>query len=1077
MAPGNSIESPKGEPQKGHSQAGTGFVDFFIGRPVFATVCALFIILAGAISIPSLPIAQFPALAPPQVVVNSLYIGANAQTVESAVTIPLEQAINGVEGMKYIQSSSGNDGTSQITVTFDVSRNVDLASVDVQNRVNQTLGRLPNEVKTTGVTVTKQLGGFVFGAGVYAEHGEYDSLFLSNYLDVYVRDALKRVKGVGDAFIFGERKYAMRLWLDPAKMAERGLTATAALSALQEQNVQVAAGQVGQPPSPAGQSFQFSVRAVGRLSDAQEFGNIVLKSGTDGTLVRVRDVGRAELGAENYGTLLRFNGHDAVGLAITQLPGANALDVDKAAKAELLRLSKNFPPGLKAAVAFDTTTVIGESIRDVLITLLEAIALVIVVIYLFLQEWRSTFIPAITIPVSLIGTFVFVKLLGFSINTLTLFGITLATGLVVDDAIVVIENVERHIVEGITEPHNAASVAMKEVAGAVIATSLVLVSVFVPVALFPGTTGILFRQFALTIAFSVSISAFNALTLTPALSAIFLGHHRQRAQGVFFRAFNRVLIVGTEFYRSTLGRVISWRAVTLLAFVGVIGLTYWVYQRVPRAFIPEDDQGYVILIVQAQQGASVNHTSEVCRQAEEALAQIPEVEGAFTIVGFGAVGSAPNRGILYAKLKPFEERKGAGHSAANVIQRLRGLLKGVSGGLVVPFNPPAVQGLGQFGGFQYELEDLGRNSLQTISETANRLIREGAQGKEVVGLFTTYTANDPQYLVRIDREKAKSLQVPFNEVTNALQVYMGSVYVNDFDFNNRAYRVYVQADSRFRAEPKDIRQYYVRATTGSMIPLDNLVTVEQTANPQVISHFNLFRSAEINGSAAPGKSSGEGIAAMEELSKKILPNGMTFEWAGLSLEEIESGGKALILFALGVVVVYLTLAAQYESYVLPFIVLLAVPVALLGAIGAQALRGLENDVYCQIGLVMLIGLSSKNAILIVEFAEQLRNRGMDTIAAAIEAARIRLRPILMTSLAFILGVVPLVLARGAGRAGRISVGTTVFGGMIAATTLNLLFIPVLYVIVRSIVRGKVQTEALVKAERGGEWMAEKNETD
>ena len=561
------------------------FVDFFIRRPVFATVCALFIILAGAISIPTLPIAEFPDLAPPQVIVSSGYIGANAQTVESAVTIPLEQSINGVEGMKYISSTSGNDGTSQITVVFDVSRNVDLASVDVQNRVNQALGRLPNEVKNTGIIITKQIGGFVFGAGVYSENGEYDSLFLSNYLDVYVKDALKRVKGVGDAIVFGERKYAMRLWLDPAKMAQRGLTATNVLSALQEQNVQVAAGQIGQPPSPEGQSFQISVRAAGRLSEASQFDNIILKTGSDGTLVRVKDVGRAELGAENYGTLLRFNGHDAVGLAVTQLPGANALDVDKAAKAELERLSKSFPPGLKAAVAFDTTTVIGESIRDVLITLLEAIVLVILVIFLFLQDWRSTFIPAITIPVSLIGTFAFVKLLGFSINTLTLFGITLATGLVVDDAIVVIENVERHIVEGISEPHNAASAAMKEVAGAVIATSLVLVAVFVPVALFPGTTGILFRQFALTIAFSVSISAFNALTLTPALSAIFLGHHRARAQGWFFKLFNKVFEAGASFYRSTVRRALDWRFASLLLFLGVLGCTYALYQRVPRAFI------------------------------------------------------------------------------------------------------------------------------------------------------------------------------------------------------------------------------------------------------------------------------------------------------------------------------------------------------------------------------------------------------------------------------------------------------------------------------------------------------------
>jgi HAE1 family hydrophobic/amphiphilic exporter-1 len=1036
------------------------FVDFFIRRPVFATVCALFIIIAGAISIPTLPIAELPDLAPPQVVVSSGYIGANAQTVESAVTIPLEQAINGVEGMKYITSTSGNDGTSQITVVFDVTRNVDLAAVDVQNRVNQTLGRLPNEIKNTGIIITKQIGGFVFGAGVYSDAEQYDSLFLSNYLDVYVKNALKRVKGVGDAIIFGERKYAMRLWLDPAKLAQRGLTATNVLSALQEQNVQVTAGQIGQQPSQESQAFQISVRAIGRLSEASEFDNIILKTGSDGTLVRVKDVGHAELGAEDYGTILRFNGHDAVGLAVTQLPGANALDVDKAAKAELVRLSKDFPPGLKAAVAFDTTTVIAESIRDVLITLCQAIVLVVAVIYLFLQDWRSTFIPAITIPVSLIGTFVFVKLLGFSINTLTLFGITLATGLVVDDAIVVIENVERHIVEGITEPHNAASAAMKEVTGAVIATSLVLVAVFVPVALFPGTTGILFRQFALTIAFSVSISAFNALTLTPALSAIFLGHHRERAQARFFKLFNRVFAAGTAFYRNSLRSVLGWRLGALGVFFAALGLTYWLYNRVPRAFIPEDDQGYLMFIVQAPQGASLTYTRDICGKAEEVISRDPEIDGVFSIVGFGAAGSAPNQAILYANLRPFEQRKGDAHTAAAAIERLRGSLSGISGALVVPFNPPAVFGFGQFGGFQYELEDLGRNSLQGVAETANKLVAQGNSSKEVTGLFTAFTANDPQYLVHIDREKAKSLQVPFSQITDALQVYMGSVYVNDFDFNNRSYRVYVQAESRFRAQPKDIRQYYLRSETGKMIPLDNLVKVEQTANPQVINHYNLFRSAEIDGSAAPGRSTGQGIATMEALSKKVLPNGMKFEWSGLSLEEIESGGKALILFALGLVVVYLTLAAQYESYVLPFIVLLAVPVALLGAIGAQALRGLQNDVYCQIGLVMLIGLSSKNAILIVEFAEQLREQGLSIVDAAIEAARIRLRPILMTSLAFILGVVPLVLARGAGRAGRISVGTTVFGGMIAATTLNLLFIPVLYVAITSLIPGKKQARAL-----------------
>ncbi len=1028
------------------------FVDFFIRRPVFATVCALLIVLAGAMAIPTLPVSQFPQLAPPQVSVDSAYIGANAQTVESAVTLPLEQAINGVEGMKYITSTSDNSGNSSITVVFDVNRDPDLAAVDVQNRVNQALGLLPNAVKNTGVIISKQQGGFVFGAGVYSENGQYDSLFLSNYLDVYVRDALKRVPGVGDVLIFGERRYSMRLWLDPARMAQHGLTATDVLNALNEQNVLIAAGEIGAQPAPSGQSFQISVRAIGRLSEPSEFDNIILKSGADGTLVRMKDVGRSELGAQDYSSALNFNGHEAVGIGITQLPGANALDVDRDAKAELLKLSKTFPPGLRYAVAFDTTTVVGESIRDVLITLVEAILLVIAVIFIFLQDWRSTIIPAVTIPVSLVGTFAFVKLLGFSVNTLTLFGITLATGLVVDDAIVVIENVQRHLSEGITEPHNAASVAMKEVAGAVVATSLVLVSVFLPVALFPGTTGILFRQFALTIAFSVSISAFNALTLSPALSALFL-RRETGVRGGLFGAFNRMVRAGTDFYRSVLRTALRFKPAMLIIFFAGLALTYWNYQRVPQAFIPEDDEGYIFVIVQAPEGASIAYTSAICAEAQKAMSGQPEIDGAFSVVGYSFSGSAPNRAIIFVSLKPFAERKGLEHSAQQVIERLRGPLGGVSGAIVQPFNPPAVEGLGDFGGFAYELEDQGRNTLPQLADAANHLVAQGNANPDLAGLFTSFTADDPQYLVHIDREAAKSLEVPISQITDTLQVYMGSEYVNDFDFNNRSYRVYVQADSPYRAKPKDISQYYVRSDAGKLIPLESLVTLEPTASAQVISHYNLFRSAEIDGSAASGRSSGEGIAAMEALSKKVLPQGMTYEWSGLSLEEIESGGKATILFGLGLVVVYLTLAAQYESFVLPFIVLLAVPLALLGAISAQSLRGLQNDVYCQIGLIMLIGLSSKNAILIVEFAEQLREQGMTILEAAIEAARIRLRPILMTSLAFILGVVPLVLAQGAGRAGRISVGTTVFGGMIAATTLNLIFIPVLYVIIKSLLPG------------------------
>ena len=1023
------------------------FVDFFIQRPIFATVCALLIILAGAIAIPTLPIALYPNLAPPQVTVSSNYTGANAQVVESAVTIPLEEEINGAEGMKYLSSTSSNDGTSAITATFELSRDVDLAAVDIQNRVNTAQGRLPNEVKTTGVSIVKSSTNFVFGAAFYSEKNEYNSLFISNYLDVYVRDALKRVKGVADVLIFGARKYAMRLWLDPLRMASHNLTASDVVSALREQNVEIAAGQVGQPPASQGQMFQISVRAVGRLTEPSEFDNIILKSGKDGSFVRIKDVGRAELGAEDYSSNLRFNGRDSIGVGITQLSNANALEVDRAAIAELERLSKQFPAGLKYNVAFDTTDVVGESIRDVLLTLLEAILLVILVIFVFLQDWRTTLIPAVTIPVSLVGTFVFVKLFNFSINTLTLFGITLATGLVVDDAIVVIENVQRHITEGVTEPRGASSVAMAEVAGAVIATSLVLVAVFVPVALFPGTTGILFRQFALTIAFSVAISAFNALTLTPALSAIVLGRG-QITGSRFFAQANRALTGLNQSYRALLRHLFGLKYAMLVLFFLGLGLTYWVYQRVPRGFVPDEDQGYIIVAVQAPQGASLEYTTKISQQVENEMSKMPEVTGIFAVNGFGFTGNASNGGVVYGALAPYSQRRGTQHSAASVIDRLRKPLEQISGAVVVPFAPPAVQGLGEFGGFRFELQDQGGHTLEQLDQLTRAIVKEGNSRPDLNGLFTTYSARDPQFMVTIDREKTKSLRVPLNQITDTLQVYMGSVYVNDFDFNNRSYRVYLQADKAFRSQPRDIRQFYVRSDPGTMIPLDNLVQVTQTTSPPVISHYNLFRAAEIDGSGAPGYSSGEAIAAMDALARKILPQGFNHAWTGLSLEELESGGKSAVLFALGVLVVYLTLAAQYESFSLPFIILLAVPMALLGAIGAQWGRGLQNDVYCQIGMVMLIGLSSKNAILIVEFAEQLREHGRSVAEAAIEAAGIRLRPILMTSLAFILGVLPLVLARGAGELGRHSVGTTVFGGMIAATTLNLIFIPVLYVIVK-----------------------------
>ena len=1024
-------------------------VDFFIHRPVFAIVCSLLIILAGAVSIPTLPVAQFPTLAPPQVSVSASYTGANSQAVENSVTTLLEQAINGTEGMRYITSSSGNDGSSSISATFDLQRNVDIAAVDVQNRAATVAGRLPAEVQTTGVVVTKSGGSWVMGYAIYSPDGRYSPLFLSNYLDVYVKDALKRVRGVADVIMFDQNKYAMRIWLDPTRMAKRNLTASDVISALEEQNAQVAAGAVGQPPAIPGQGYQISVRAVGRLSEPGEFDRIVLKHNADGSLIQLRDVGRTELGSESYGAKLTHNGHEAVGFGVQQLTNANALEVATGIKREMARLAQRFPPGVAYMIIWDSTEAVDESIKEVLKTLIAAIIIVILVIFLFLQTWRSTLIPAITIPVSLIGTFLFVKLFGFSINTLTLFGITLATGLVVDDAIVVIENVERHIQEGIADARQAARVAMKEVTGAVVATSLVLIAVFVPVGLFPGTTGRLYQQFALTIAFSIALSAFNALTLSPALAALLLRHEEGKKNWVF-RSFNRVQKNSTTAYTGFLPSLERARWLVLVGFLAGLGLTLWMYRFVPSSFVPDEDQGWMIAAVQAPEGASLDYTTAVTDHAARVLSRDPDIESVFCVPGMTFSGAAPNRGMIFVNLKPYAQRKGSAHSVHRVLRDARGRLTEVQEAIVVPFLPAPIEGLGQYGGFQFELQQTGAGSLEELDSVLRKFMRDAGGRLELQGLFATYTARDPQLLLDIDREKAKSLGVPFTQISSALHVYMGSQYVNDFDFNNRSYRVYVQADKQFRSQPRDLRQFYVRSEHGQMLPLDTLAGVRETTNASIIGHYNLFRSAEINGSAAPGYSSGQAIAAMEDVARKTLPFGYAYEWTGLALEELQSGRQTLLLFALGLLVVYLTLSAQYESFVLPFIILLAVPMAVLGALSAQWLRGLQNDVYCQVGLVMLIGLASKNAILIVEFAEQLQEKGMGVFEAAVEAARLRLRPILMTSVAFMLGVLPLVFATGAGSAGRHSVGTTVFGGMLVSTFLNLFIIPILYVLVRSV---------------------------
>lgn len=1029
------------------------FVDFFIKRPVFTIVCALVILLIGAISIPTLPTARYPDITPTQINVTANYIGASAQVVENTVTTVLERRINGVEGMKYITSSSSNNGTSTIRVTFDSSRNRDIAAVDVQNRVAIAEPQLPAAVRQTGVTVTKQSNDILLAMGLYTDNQEYSNIFLSNYADLYLVDALQRVNGVSEARIFGERRYAMRLWLDPNKLASRNLTAQDVVDALNEQNLQVGAGQIGQEPAPDGQMYQVDLEAVSRLVEVSEFEDIVLQTSADGTLVRLKDVGRAELGAESYSSFLRYSGNEGVGIGIFPIPGSNGLQVAKAVKAEMERLAEDFPPGMKYQEAFDTTLFVEESLREVIKTLFEAIVLVVIVIFIFLQDWRTVLIPVITIPLSLIGTFAFVKAFGFSINTLTLFGLTLATGLVVDDAIIVVENVSRLIKDEGMPPHEAASESMKELFGALIATALVLMAVFIPVAFFPGTTGAIYRQFALTIAFSIAISTFLALTLTPSLCALLL-RQEQNPRGWIGRVFafiNRFLDWMRKGYARSLNRLTRFKGIVVLLFIVSLGLTGWLYMRVPTAFLPDEDQGRFFVIIQGPQGVSLNYTSKVISQIEKELLLIPEVANTFAIGGFSFSGNTANNGVIFTTLKPWEERHEPGQSAAALMDKLRSKLSRITEARVLATNPPAIQGLGSIGGFQFELEDQrGNSGLDSLVQIMNQLVSRGNQTPGLQNVFSTFAANTPKLQIQVDRNKAKALQVDVDDIFNTLQSFLGSRYVNDFNLQQRTYRVYVQADEQFRSNPEDIGRLYVRSQTQQMIPLSNLVKVVPATGAQTITHYNLFRAIEINGGPAPGSSSGEAIQAMEQLSQQVLPNGLGFEWSGISLEELQSGGQAPIIFALGLVFVFLVLAAQYENFVDPLIIMLSVPLAILGAMLAQSLRGLPNDVYCQVGLVMLIGLASKNAILIVEFANQLREQGLSITKAAVEASQERLRPILMTALAFILGVVPLVTAEGAGAASRQSLGTAVFGGMVVATVLSLFVVPVLYIVIGTI---------------------------
>ncbi|MEQ9001693.1 MAG: efflux RND transporter permease subunit [Coleofasciculus sp. B1-GNL1-01] len=1028
------------------------FVEFFIKRPVFTTVCSLIVLLIGAISIPTLPVAQYPDISPKQVSVQANYNGADAQTVENAVTTILERSINGVDGMRYMTSSSSNDGTSSINITFAPDKDQDIAAVDVQNRVSLAEPQLPESVLQTGVTVNKESTNFLMGFGLYSENGEYDNLFLSNYADLYLVDALKRVNGVGNVQIFGERTYAMRLWLDPLRLASRNLTAQDVVDALREQNIQVGAGRIGQPPAPEGQQYQIDLRAISRLETVSDFEELILATNEDGTLIKLKDVGRVELGAQSYGTFLRFRANEAVGLGIIAVPGSNALEVAAAVKAEMAKLAQQFPAGMTYDIGFDTTDYVNQSLSEVIFTLFKAVGLVVLVIFVFLQDWRTTIIPAITIPVSLIGTFAFVKIFDFSINSLTLFGLTLATGMVVDDAIVVVEDITTKIQRGGIKSRQAAIISMRELVGAIIATSLVLMAVFIPVAFFPGTTGALYRQFALTIAFSIAVSTFMALTLTPTLSGLIL---RQKPEatgfwGHLFDGFNRFLDGMQRRYRRVLIILTRVKTLVIVVFIGLLAVTTWVYDKVPGAFLPDEDQGYFITIVQGPEGSSLNYTHDVIEQIEDIILPLDEIRATFAVGGFSFSGNTANSGVVFTTLKPWSERTDPSQSAEAIINKVRGALFGIKEARVLPFNPPSIRGLGSVNGFQFQLQDRrGNFSLETLIENMGKLLGAANQNPQLEQVVSFYQANTPQLQIEVNRNRAKALEVDIDDIFDTLQTYLGSRYVNDFTLERRTYRVYVQADAQFRSNPEDINQLYVRSERDEMIPLGNLVTVTQTTGAQTINHYNLFRSIEINGSAAQGVSSGDAIQAMEEVAAEVLPPGLGYEWSGLSLEEIQSGGQATIIFGFGLVFVFLVLAAQYESYIDPIIILLAVPLAILGALLAQSLRGLPNDVYCQIGLVMLIGLASKNSILIVEFANQLRDQGLTLRKAAIEAAQQRLRPILMTAISTLFGIFPLVIATGAGSGSRQSLGTAVFGGMFVATFLSLFVVPILYIVIKS----------------------------
>ncbi|HAV88728.1 MAG TPA: multidrug efflux RND transporter permease subunit [Pseudomonas sp.] len=1053
------------------------FSQFFIKRPIFAAVLSLVILIGGAISLFQLPISEYPEVVPPTVVVRANFPGANPKVIGETVASPLEQAITGVEGMLYMSSQATADGQLTLTITFGLGTDLDNAQVQVQNRVTRTMPTLPTEVQRLGVTVDKASPDLTMVVHLTSPDQRYDMLYLSNYAALNVKDELARLDGIGDVQLFGMGDYSLRVWLDPEKVASRNLTASDVVNAIREQNRQVAAGSLGAPPAPGATDFQLSINTQGRLVTEEEFENIIIRASEDGSITRLRDIARVELGSSQYALRSLLNNQPSVAIPVFQRPGSNAIEISDSVRARMAELKRDFPEGVDYEIVYDPTIFVRGSIEAVVHTLLEAIVLVVLVVILFLQTWRASIIPLAAVPVSLIGTFAVMHLLGFSLNALSLFGLVLAIGIVVDDAIVVVENVERNIGLG-KSPEEATRQAMKEVTGPIIATALVLCAVFIPTAFISGLTGQFYQQFALTIAISTVISAFNSLTLSPALAAALLRSHDAPKDGFsrllerifggwLFAPFNRMFDRASHGYVGLVRRILRGSGIALVVYVGLVGLGYMGFASTPTGFVPPQDKQYLVAFAQLPDAATLDRTEDVIKRMSEIAGKHPGVENteAFSGLSINGFTNSPNSGIVSTPLKPFDERKDPSLSANAIAADLNGQFAQIQDAFIAIFPPPPVQGLGTIGGFRVQVQDRGNLGYEELYTQVQNVIAKSADYPELAGLFTSYQVNVPQVDADIDREKAKTHGVPIDEIFDTMQVYLGSLYANDFNRFGRTYQVNVQADQKFRLAPEQIGQLKVRNNRGEMVPLSTFVNVTDSAGPDRVMHYNGFLTAEINGAAAPGYSSGQAEAAMERLLKAELPNGMSYEWTELTYQQILAGNTAIFVFPLCVLLAFLVLAAQYESWSLPLAVILIVPMTLLSAITGVILAGSDNNVFTQIGLIVLVGLACKNAILIVEFAKDKQEEGMDRLAATLEACRLRLRPILMTSFAFIMGVVPLVLSSGAGAEMRHAMGVAVFSGMLGVTFFGLLLTPVFYLVIRAFVEKREARKAVFKEVR------------